>query len=318
MAPRHLPLLALVLPACAASSPSPTLRPTQRFVLVTDLAALRTGPDATAPALGTDVAGPLVFRRVRARDGVVALETVAAPGRQCAATVVPPAGMRLRFVASTAALGQVLAETLHRTGPEGTLHAVAGTPVQAVPGSPGPVVVQGGLRVALGAPVPVTRAFETPAAERPVPRSERLRTGTRITLPEGAVATVTDDAPVLVMRRSPTEAGERVEVATPCVTWEAVVPAPAVLPEIDLELGDATRPEPPRWVIRAGARLRWPEGAPAGRTLRPVRVSDAGRVEGEMRCVRVPLRVQRVTLERVVEVVVCAAVADLHAADGVR
>jgi len=46
-----------------------------------------------------------------------------------------------------------------------------------------------------------------------------------------------------------------------------------------------------------------------------VAVSDVGRVEGEMRCVRVPVRVQGAMPERVEGLVVCAAVADMRAAD---
>lgn len=315
MSPLRRTLLALALPACATAAQPTTGRPPPRFVLVADVAALRTSPGASGPALASELPGPLAFRRVRARGGVVALETVASPERQCAATLVPPTGMRLRFVASAAALGQGLAAPLHRTGPEGTLSAAAGTPVQAGRAGEGTVVVQGGLRVALGAPVAVARSFGPPEAEAPTARAERLRAGTRAALPEGAAVTVTDDAPVLVLRRSQTGAGERVAVATPCVTWEAVVPADAVLPVLDMELGDASRPAPPRWVIRSGARLRWPDGAPAGRTVRPVALSDEGRTEGDGRCFRVPLRVQGATPERVVEVVVCAAATDVRAAD---
>jgi hypothetical protein len=314
MKPRRL-LLALLLPACAASQRPNAARPPRRFVLVTDAAALRTAPDGSGAAVTLNHPGPFAFRRVRARGEVVELETVAAPERQCAAAIVPPAGMRLRFFTTTRALGLAVARPLHLSGPEGSLTVAVGAPVRE--GSDGSLeVAHAGLRVALREVPRVARTFEEPHAERPVARAERLGPGTRSLLPEGASVTVGDDAPVLVFLRSPMLEGSRVVVAAPCVRFEGTVPPRAVLPVLEMELGDASRARLPRRVIRSGARLQWPGGAPAGRTVAAVTLTDEGRAEGGRRCFHVPLRVHGATVEPPPEVEVCAAEADVQEAGG--
>jgi hypothetical protein len=315
MTPRRL-LLALLLPACAASQRPSSARPPRRFVLVTEAAALRTAPDASGAALALTHPGPFAFRRVRTRGDVVELETVAAPERQCAAAIVPPAGMRLRFYTTTRALGQAVARPLHLSGPEGSLTVAVGAPVREAADGVSLEVAHAGLRVSLREAPAVARSFAEPHAETPVERAERLGPGTRALLPEGAAVTVGDDAPVLVFLRSPMLQGSRVVVATPCVRFEGTVPSSAVLPVLDMELGDASRARLPRRVIRAGARLQWPGAGPAGRTVAAVAMADEGTAEGALRCFRVPLRVHGATVEPPPEVTVCAAAADVQDAGG--
>lgn len=309
MTPR-LALAALALAACASPQRTAARAP-RRFALVQGAAALRASASADAPALALAYTGPLAFRRVRLRGDLVELETVDAPERQCAPALAPPAGMRLRFFAPRSALGQAVARPLHVTGPEGSLTVAVGAPVREAPDGAGLEVAHAGLRVALRDVPPVARFFAEPHAERPAERAERLAPGTRSLLPEGAVVTVGDDAQVLVFLRSPMMQGSRVVVAAPCVRFEGTVPSGAVLPVLEMELGDASRPRLPRRAIRAGARLRWPNRGPAGRAVSQVTLTDDGRVEGDARCFRVPLRVHGAVVEPPPEVEVCAAHADV-------
>ena len=171
-----------------------------------------------------------------------------------------------------------------------------------------------GLRVALRVAPAAARFFAEPSAERTVARAERLAPGTRAALPEGATATVTDEAPVLVLLRSPSVQGARVGIATPCVRFEGSVESRAVLPVLEMEFGDPSPAQPPRWIIRAGARLHWPNRGPAGSTVSTVVLASEGRADGDARCFQVPLRVQGATVGTLPTVEVCAAAADLRGA----
>ena len=137
------------------------------------------------------------------------------------------------------------------------------------------------------------------------------------TVPRGersvALTLIVTAPPVLVFLRSPTANGSRVVVATPCVRFEAVVPSSAVLPVLDMELPDHATARLPRRIVRAGVALRWPDGAPAGRTTAAVPLSDDGRLVGAMRCVHIPLRVSDAP-EEPIETEVCADAQDVSEA----
>lgn len=313
MSPRPL-LAALALAACASTQRPAASRTPRRFALVDGAASLRATPTSPGPALTLAYAGPLAFRRVRVRGDVVELETVDAPERQCAPALVPPAGMRLRFHVPVSAIGLAVARPLHLTGSEGSLTVAVGAPVREAAGTGGLEVAHAGLRVSLRDAPAVARYFAEPHAEPAAPRAERLAPGTRALLPGGAAVAVGDDAPVPVFLRSPMIEGSRVVVAAPCVRFESTVPNRAVLPVLEMELGDASRARLPRWVIRPGARLRWPDRGPAGRTVSTVVITDAGRADGDGRCFRVPLRLHGAVAEPAPEVEVCAASADVREA----
>ncbi len=98
MRPLLLSLFAALPLACAsAPRPAPAVRPAHRFVRVHEGTTLRTRPDDQAP--GVTVAAGATLRRVRARGEWVELETTPASERQCAPSLAPPGGMRLRFFA---------------------------------------------------------------------------------------------------------------------------------------------------------------------------------------------------------------------------
>lgn len=308
-------LAALCVTACASSQRPRGARPPQRFTLVS-ARSLRATPDGAEAPFALAYSGPLAFRRVRARGEVIELETVSDPERQCAATLVPPSGMRLRFFAASQSIGRALVESLHLTGPEGSLTVAAGAPLRDGAGGNGTEVAHAGLRVALRDAPAAARFFAEPQTERAVARAERLAPGTQSTLPAGATVTVTDEALVPVLLRRPSAQGARVVVATPCVRLEGTVEPRAVLPVLEMELGDAAPAQPPRWVIRAGARLHWPNRGPAGHTVSTVALATEGREDGDARCFRVPLHVQGATVEAPPTVEVCAATADVRATGG--
>lgn len=308
-------LWALASTACASSQHPTSSRTTRRFVLVADVAALRTSSPSVSsgPALPTVPHGPLAFRRVRTRgNDLVEVETVARPERQCAPTIVPPPGMRLRFVVPVRALGLAVVRPFHRTGPEGSLSIAIGTPVREDPATSALEVTHAGVRIVLHEAPTVARWFGEPHAEPRPARAERLAPGTRAVVPGGSVR-VEDTAQVPVLLRSSMQGGSRVVVATPCVRFEALVPHGAVLPVLDTELGDASPVRLPRWELRAGALLHWPDRSLAGRTVATVPLFDTGRLVGDLRCFRIPLQVQGTVLDPPPELDVCALSQDLTA-----
>jgi hypothetical protein len=286
---RHVPcvLLAATLSACASQQAVATrARASQRYVLVKGGAMLRARPDEAAP--GVAVASPSTFRRVRERGPWVEVETVAAP--QCNAVVAPPAGMRLRFYVRGADLGEVLSRPLTLTGPNGSLTALPGVAAHA--GATAVELEHAGLRLTLAQAPSMGREHPASRAMRTSPRAERLAPGTSASLPDGVVAEVARDAAVYVSSRRASIEGARVAVVAPCVRFEGTVPERAVLPVIELDVDEAEGDAAPRWTLRRGAALRWPDGAPAGRATAAVELSDEGRAVGDARCFRVPLRVE--------------------------
>ena len=286
MRPLLLSLFAALPLACAsAQRPAPAVRPAHRFVRVHEGTTLRTRPDDQAP--GVTVAAGATLRRVRARGDWVELETMPTSARQCAPSLAPPGGMRLRFFARSSSIAPVLAAPISLSGPQGSLSVQPGVALRGASG-----LDHAGLRLTLSAAPTTALEHPAPQPDRPVARAERLAPGTRVTLPEGATAEVTRDPPVYVLSRRATGEGARVVVATPCVRFEAVVADGAVLPALELEVDDrGDDPPGARWAVRRGARLRWADGSPAGRTGARARLTDEGRVVDGARCFRVPLRV---------------------------
>lgn len=284
------PLLSLLaaasLPLACASAQRPAVdaRPAPRFVRVTEGTTLRTRADDAAP--GVTVAAGATLRRVRARGDWLELETTALSARQCAPVLAPPGGMRLRFFARAASVGAVLATPLSSSGPQGSLSVQPGVASQ------GASLLHAGLRLTLASAPATVAEHSLPQVDRPDASAERLAPGTRATLPDGVTVEVTRDPPVYVRSRRSTGEGARVVVATPCVRFEALVPDAAVLPALELDVEDRGEEAPDaRWIVRAGARLRWPDGSPAGRAAARVRLTDGGRATEGRRCFRVPLRV---------------------------
>jgi hypothetical protein len=261
MRPLLLSLFAALPLACAsAQRPAPAARPAHRFVRVHEGTTLRTRPDDQAP--GVTVAVGATLRRVRARGEWVELETMPTSARQCAPSLAPPGGMRLRFFARSSSIAPVLAAPISLSGPQGSLSVQPGVALRGASG-----LDHAGLRLTLSAAPTTALEHPAPQPDRPVARAERLAPGTRVTLPEGATAEVTRDPPVYVLSRRATGEGARVVVATPCVRFEAVVADGAVLPALELDVDDrGDDPPGARWAVRRGARLRWADGSPAGRT----------------------------------------------------
>lgn len=306
---RYSVLASTLLLACAsAQRPAPS-QPAQRFVRVAEGTTLRTRADDGAP--GVTVAGGATFRRVRARGEWVEVETLAS-GRQCVPVLRTPRGMRLRFFVRASSVAPVLASSVSVSGPQGSLAVEPGVAVAS-----GAELVHAGLRLTLASAPATAMDHLAPQTLRVEPSAERLAPGTRATLPEGARVEVGRDVPVYVRTRRATGDGARVTVATPCVRFEAVVPEAAVLPAMELDMEDrGDEPAGARWVVRAGARLRWADGSPAGRATAAARLTDEGRASGGARCFRVPLRtVGGAPGAAALEAEVCAAEADVARAE---
>jgi len=309
MRPLLLSLFAALPLACAsAGRPPPAARPAHRFVRIHEGTTLRTLPDDQAP--GVTVVTGATLRRVRSRGDWVELETMPASERQCAPTLAPPGGMRLRFFARSSSIAPVLAAPISLSGLQGSLSVQPGVALRGEAG-----LDHAGLRLTLAAAPSTALEHLASHPDRPAARAERLAPGTRITLPEGATAEVTRDPPVYVLSRRATGDGARVVVATPCVRFEAVVADGAVLPALELDVDDrGDDPPGARWAVRRGARLRWTDGSPAGRAAARARLTDRGRAVDGVRCFRVPLRVLGgSTGAEALEVEVCADEADVSA-----
>jgi hypothetical protein len=319
MSPRLAPCVLLACVACASTRGTTTARPRRtRFVLVERAGVLRTRPSPDAPALSVTHDAALAFRRVGVRGDWVELETVTAPERHCAESLVAPAGVRLRLFAPTFALVPVVSHAARVSGPEGTYTLGVGLPVRESDDRSSVEIAHAGLRVNVTALPETARVYGPAFAEPPRERAERLRPGTRATLPNGAFIEVERDPPVYVLVRNPSAQGARVVVSTPCVWFDANVPSESVLPTMEVEVPERASVRLPRWVVRAGARLSWPDGSPAGRTTAAVTVTDEGRTDGARRCVHVPLRLSRSVGERASsDVEVCASADDVQVAGGV-
>lgn len=294
----------LVLACASAQRPAPS-QPAPRFLRVAEGTTLRTRADDSAP--GVTVAGGSTFRRVRARGEWVEVETLAG-SRQCVPVLRTPRGMRLRFFVRASSVGPVLASSMSASGPQGSLAIEPGVAVRE-----GAELVHAGLRLTLASAPTTAMDHPAPQTLRVPPSAERLAPGTRAVLPEGASVEVGRDVPVYVRSRRATGDGARVTVATPCVRFEAVVPEGAVLPALELDMEDrGDEPAGARWVVSAGARLRWADGSPAGRAATATRLTDEGRVSEGARCFRVPLRtVGGAPGVAPVETEVCAAETDV-------
>lgn len=283
--------LSLLSIACASTQRTATrARPPQRFVMVAATSPLYAHPDDAAPAVTVSTA--TTFRRVRARGEWIELETVSDPARQCAPSLAPPDGMRVRLFARASSLSQVLTRPLRLTGPEGTLVVQPGVEVRQGARRTAPAeLVHAGMRLTLVLSPAVGRDHPAPAAERSITRAERLAPGTRATLPEGVTLDVERDTNVYVRSRRSTVDGARVAVTSPCISLEAEVPERAVLPVMELDIDEAEAPSGARWTLRRGARLRWPDGSNGGRAESAVHISDEGREASGSRCFHVPMRV---------------------------
>lgn len=300
--------------ACASQQTAPTrARPPQRFVVVSSGAVLHARPDDASPSL--TVPTTATFRRVRARGDWVELETVADPSRQCAAALAPPDGLRVRFFVRAASLAQVLARPLRLNGPEGSLVVQPGVEVREGSRRTAPAeLVHAGIHLTLVLVPAIGREHPAPVAERSITRAERLAPGTRATLPDGVVLDVSRDTNVYVRSRRSTIEGTRVTLATPCIAAEAEVPERAVLPVMELDIDEAETPSAARWVLRRDARLRWPDGSPAGRAATRVRITDAGRETSGTRCFHVPMRVVGAAATTApLDIEVCADAGDVTA-----
>lgn len=285
-------LVTATLSAACASTQRPTAAPRapQRFVMVASGTTLHTRPDDAAP--GPTLPTAATFRRVRERGDWVELETVADPTRQCAAALAPPDGLRVRLFTRNTSLAQVLSRPLRLTGPEGSLVVQPGVEVREGSRRTAPAeLVHAGIRLVLVLAPSVGRDHPAPAAERMISRAERLAPGTRAALPDGVALEVQRDTNVYVRSRRSTIEGTRVTLATPCVSVEAEVSERAVLPVMELDVEEAETPAAPRWRLRRGARLRWPDGGNAGRAAGAVRITDEGHENAGARCFHVPLRV---------------------------
>jgi hypothetical protein len=284
MRPADLLLLSSLLSLGCASSQRPVAQhPAPRFLRVAEGTTLRTRADDGAP--GVTVAGGATFRRVRARGEWVEVETLAS-ARQCVPVLRTPRGLRLRFFVRSTSVAPVLAEAMSASGPQGSLAVEPGVALRERE------IVHAGLRLTLASAPGAAMDHPAPQTSRVAASAERLAPGTRAALPEGASVEVGRDVPVYVRSRRATGEGARVTVATPCVRFEAVVPAEAVLPALELDVDErGDEPEGARWVVREGARLRWADGSPAGRAATAARLGDEGRSGGGARCFRVPMRV---------------------------
>ena len=288
--------------ACASTQVA--TRPTRRLVRVAEGTALHTRADDGSPSV--TVASGATFRRVRARGEWVEVETLAST-RQCVPTLRAPRGMRLRFFVRATSVAPVLAAGVSASGPQGSLTVEPGVALRERE------LTHAGLRLTLANAPASVMDHPAPRARRVSPSGERLAPGTRLTLPEGVSAEVGRDEPVYVRTRRETAEGARVTVATPCVRFEAVVPAAAVLPAVEIDVDDRGEGAAgARWVLRDGARLRWADGGAAGRATRGARLTDEGRVVEGRRCFRVELRVSG---GAPVETEVCADEADLARAE---
>lgn len=203
---------------------------------------------------------------------------MADPSRQCAAALAPPDGLRVRFFVRASSLAQVLARPLRLNGPRGrswcnrASRCAQGFSRRTAPAE----LVHAGIHLTLVLVPAIGLDHPAPAAERSITRAERLAPGTRATLPDGVVLDVSRDTNVYVRSRRSTIEGTRVTLATPCIAAEAEVPERAVLPVMELDIDEAETPSAARWVLRRDARLRWPDGSPAGRAASRVRITDAG------------------------------------------
>lgn len=282
-----------------------------RFVLLDPTATLRTRPSADAPAVGLPAQVPLALRRVREANGWTELESVADPSRHCAGTVSPPDGVRLRFFAPTTAVWTVLSRPMRWEDPDASLTLQPGLAVH------GTEVIHHGLRMTFASPLPVARSYRDPQGIAAPESAERLNPGTHVRLPGGARVEVTRDDVVYVQSQRPSRDGVRVTVVTPCVSFESVVPARRVLPVMDLELDSAAERVSSRWTARSGTALTWPDGAPAGRTVRAVALPGYARDVDTRRCFMLALRVVPTQGEpHAARVEVCANQVDLR--DGAR
>lgn len=293
---------------CASTGAVPaTSRGGARFVVLDPTTTLRTRPAADAPSLSLPAQIPLALRRVREANGWIELETVAEPARHCAGTVTPPEGVRLRVFAPSTAAWTVLARPLRWEDPDASLTLQPGLVVQ------GREVTHGGLRVTLGPAPAVARTYRDPGGVARPESAERLSPGTRLRFGDGTRVEVTHDDPVYVLTQRPSRDGVRVTVATRCVAFERVVPSRRVLPVMDLELSASSEQVSSRWSARSGAPLTWPDGSPAGRTVREVALPGYARDIGPRRCFMLPLQVGPLPGEpRAARIEVCAAATDLR------
>ncbi len=281
-------LMAVLAAGCATTNVVvvPSRRVTQYAVIAAGT-PLRTRAEADAPSVMLPVAA--LFRRVRARGAWLEVETAARAERQCVPVIAPPEGMRLRFFVASDAVRPVTADDASARGPDGAWQVRTGVLAD------GNSLVHAGLRITPGT-MPPTRDAHPAVRPQPVPASgERLAPGTTMTLPDGARAEVLPGAVVPVRSRRAAAEGARVTVELPCARVEAVVPASAVLPVLDLDVEDRDAPTPVQTEVGAGTALRWPDGSPAGRALGPASVPGEGRTVDDARCWRVALRVAGAT-----------------------
>jgi hypothetical protein len=221
--------------------------------------------------------------------------------------------MRLRFFVRESSLVSVLTRPLTLRGPEGELSVRPGVVMQEGSRRTAPVeIVHAGVRVRLVLPPAVGRDHPAPQADRAMMRAERLAPGTEARLPDGAVAEIERDANVYVYERRPSHDGSRATITTPCLRFEALVSDRAVLPVVDLDFDDHTRPVAGHATLRSGARLFWSDGTPAGRTVTASSIVGATHAAlGGRRCFSIALRAHNETpLATPSEIEICASEQD--------
>lgn len=312
-------LLAALLPglfaACASTPVAPAPPRGSRFVLVPLSVTLRQRPRDDAPGVlfrpgGTSLE-VAAFRRVRVRGDWVLVEPPGRPERQCHPTLVLPPGMQLRFWVRASELAPVLVRTVTRRGADGSaLRARPGLRVVR-DGDLSRIALAPGTQAALALdPSEVGDAFSEPRPAAVGEPGERLVGDLNTPFLDGGQFMTTRGAtPVYVTERRAVQGGHLAQVQTACADLTVRVQPQHVVPVVSVEMDerpDAPRPDVETATIRAGARLRWSDGAVAGAALADIEVGPEVRRIADQPCHSIPLSVRGVDGLRPVRVEVCA------------